>query len=217
MISSLFLVSFLMAQNPGQEENLEQKAKAQTMLREGSVLYDGRAYVQALEKFTAAFAVYPSPKLLFNIGQANLLLDRPVQAFRAFEEFLTKAVDASLELREEANETLATLREKLTRLHIDCASIGAEISVDGKSIGKAPITFPVWVLPGQHQITARKQGAIPLVEDIFTHAGEVHAFKVVMKKIPTAVSPSRQGKAEDDHSSAVLSQEARGMVAMVHY
>jgi len=49
----------------------------------------------ALEKFNAAYAAYPSPKLMFNIGQANRDLSRPVEAIEAFQRFLAEATDAS--------------------------------------------------------------------------------------------------------------------------
>ena len=67
------------------------------MLTEGSALYEKGDYAGALEKFNAAYAAYPSPKLMFNIGQADRDLSRPVEALEAFEKFLASDTDASPE------------------------------------------------------------------------------------------------------------------------
>ena len=76
----------------------QSKAKAQDLLTEGSDLYEKGDYAGALEKFNAAYAAYPSPKLMFNIGQANRDLSRPVEALEAFEKFLAGAADAPPEM-----------------------------------------------------------------------------------------------------------------------
>src|SRR5262245_37367876 len=78
------------------------KSEAQALLSQGTDLYDRGDYAAALEKFTAAYQVFPSPKLWFNIGQANRDLGRPVEALDAFERFLAGATGAPAETLAEA-------------------------------------------------------------------------------------------------------------------
>ena len=85
--TSLLFLGFL-AQVSQPDVNAQAKAKAQSLLTEGSAFYEKGDYADALERFKAAFAAYDSPKLLFNIGQANVDLGRPVEALEAFEQFL---------------------------------------------------------------------------------------------------------------------------------
>jgi tetratricopeptide (TPR) repeat protein len=61
-------------------------------------LFDRGGLAEALEKFEQADAEYASPKLFFNIGQANRDLGRPVEAIEYFERFLTEVKAASTEL-----------------------------------------------------------------------------------------------------------------------
>src|SRR6266550_719215 len=70
------------------------KARAQALLSEGTAAYGRGDYAAALDKFTAAYRIFPSPKLWFNIGQANRDLGRPVEAVAAFDRFLRNAGDA---------------------------------------------------------------------------------------------------------------------------
>ena len=68
--SSLVLMAILAQVAPPASQDA-QKEKAQALLREGSALYKQADFAGALQKFEAAYAVFPSPKLQFNIGQAK--------------------------------------------------------------------------------------------------------------------------------------------------
>ena len=83
-----------LAQSATPARETENKAKAKVLVAEGSVLYKRGDYVGALESFEAAYAAFPSPKLWFNIGQANRDLGRPVEALSAFEKFVGLASEA---------------------------------------------------------------------------------------------------------------------------
>ena len=104
---------------PPASQDAQQKEKAQALLREGSALYKQADFAAALAKFEAAYAVFPSPKLQFNIGQANRELGRPVKAVTAFDWFVTDAFDASPELLAEARQSSADLKARLGRLRVD--------------------------------------------------------------------------------------------------
>src|SRR5204862_5041203 len=116
-------------------EDAPAKARAQALLKEGTTAYGRGDYATALDKFTAAYQIFPSPKLWFNIGQANRDLGRPVEAVAAFDRFLRDATDAPAETVTEARRSAAELKKKLGRIEVNCATDGAEITVDGKQIG----------------------------------------------------------------------------------
>jgi tetratricopeptide (TPR) repeat protein len=52
---------------PGPEEAAREQARA--LLKQGNELLDKGNYLEALQRFEAAYAAFPSPKLLFNIAQ----------------------------------------------------------------------------------------------------------------------------------------------------
>jgi tetratricopeptide (TPR) repeat protein len=80
------------------------------LLSQGSKLYHQGDLAGALEKFEAAYVAFPSPKLMFNIGQANRDLGRPVEAVEAFQRFLAEATDASPETMAEARNSWLSCR-----------------------------------------------------------------------------------------------------------
>jgi hypothetical protein len=168
----------------------ESKAKAQVLLKEGTVLYEQGDYAGALEKFEAAYGVYPSPKLQFNIGQANRDLGRPVEALMAFDRFLSEAKGTSPDARADAERSAADLRAKLGRVRIVCPIAGAEVTLDGKAVGVTPVGAPIWSTPGHHQLTARAGDLAPAIEDFDVSPGQTSTVTLALKaRLPSARPP----------------------------
>jgi hypothetical protein len=189
--ASLILLA-LVAQATPSPASPDEKARAQVLLKEGAKLYEKGALAPALEKFNQAYAEYPSPKLLFNIGQASRDLGRLAEAMSAFERFLTEATDAPADMTTEAKKSVAELEGKLGKLRIQCAKPGAEVSVDGKLVGLAPIAELIWVMPGSHQVTARHPATAPAIEDVEVNASWVHTVVITLQPLakPVTVVPA---------------------------
>jgi tetratricopeptide (TPR) repeat protein len=168
-----FVLLATLAQATAPSATPESKAIAQSLLNEGTRLYDRREFAPALDKFTAAYATYASPKLLYNIAQTYRALGRSAEAMDAFERFLLQAPDALAEMTTEVHSSMAELQAKLGRIHIECSKPRAEISIDGKLVGLSPLQDLVWAEPGRHQVTARHADAIPVVQDVEVAIGSV--------------------------------------------
>jgi len=57
---------------------------------------------------------------------------------------------------------------KLGRLRIDCDTPGAEVSVDGKTVGSDAVARTcIWATPGPHQVTASPHGCAPALETVW--------------------------------------------------
>jgi hypothetical protein len=180
------LLVALLAQASLPSAGAEDKAKAKVLLHEGLDFNRQGEHAQALEKFKAAYAAYPSPKLWFNIGQVQLALDHPVEAIDAFEKFLASVPDAQPEDKRVAKSTVAQLGKKLGRMQIKCETSGAEVAVDGKSIGRVPLPGPVWATLGSHQVTLTYEGSTPATETVEMRAGTTAL--VVIRLVP--ISPA---------------------------
>ena len=100
-IASVLLVVLAQAASPPVADP-QYKAAGKGLLKEGTVFYERGDFAAALGKFEAAYGIYPSPKLQFNIAQANRDLGRPVDALAAFEKFLALAPDAAPDVLSEA-------------------------------------------------------------------------------------------------------------------
>lgn len=200
MMNAATLVLFsLLAQAGAQPTDPESKAKAQVLLKDGAQSYRQGAYSDALEKFDQAYAIFPSPKLLINIGQANRELGRTVEAVDAFEKYLFLSDDASPDLIAEAKRSVNELAPKIGKLLIDCGVADAEIAVDGRVVGKAPLADMVRVSPGRHQVTATHSTMIPVVQSVEVAAGTVQTVAIrprglaeaaPVTQVPPTPSPS---------------------------
>ena len=194
--ASLALLA-IVAQTSPLTADPQAKAQAQELLGQGTKLYAQGDVAGALEKFDAAYAAYASPKLMFNIGQCNRDLSRPVEALEAFEKFLAGAADASPEMAADARKAVAQLQKKLGRIQIDCETAGADVSVDGKGVGLAPLPDPIWATPGRHQVTAKHASAAPAIEDVDVTAGLVSTVTVRLAPVAVPVAAPAPKAAPD--------------------
>jgi hypothetical protein len=188
MISAkFFLLLALLAQAEVTAPSADGKTKAKALLQEGLVFNRQGQHAQALEKFKAAYAAYPSPKLWFNIGQVEVALDHPVEAIAAFEKFLVLVPDGQPEDKKLARSTVAQLGKKLGQLKIKCDNIGAEVAVDGEKVGRIPLPEPLWAKPGSHQVTVTDKGSAAATETVEMSAGATALL--VIRLLPTPSSP----------------------------
>jgi hypothetical protein len=165
------------------------RTDARDRLEEGSALYRKGDYQGALRKFEEARALYPSPKIYFNLGQALNRLGRTAAAVDAFERFLAEAPDAAGERRRDAVALLKDLRPRIGYLRVT-AEPGSEIAVDGQPAGTAPLRRTIAVDPGVHQVTARAPGAqVGHVGSVEITAGQTVAWEGKEAPAPLADGP----------------------------
>ena len=187
------------------------KGRAQALLSEGTTAYGHGDYATALDKFTAAYKIFPSPKLWFNIGQANRDLGRPVEAVEAFDRFLTDAEDAPTETLAEARRSAAELKTRLGQIKVTCMTDGAEITVDGKQVGSAPLGNMIWTTPGRHQVAAQQPGFSPAIEDVTAVAGKAVVVNLDLRPIDL-----RAANQPADAAPGQLNGEAAGSAQPEH-
>ena len=190
MTTSSFVLLAILAQNTAPAATPEAKSVAQNLLSEGTRLFNQGEFAPALEKFTQAYAAYASPKLLYNIAQTNQALGRLAEAMESFERYLMQAPDALAEMTTEVHTLMADLQARLGRMHIECSTARAEISVDGKVVGLSPLADLVWAEPVKHQVTARHADTIPVVQDVEVGAGSI--INVVLELRPLSSIPITQ-------------------------
>jgi outer membrane biosynthesis protein TonB len=130
---------------------------ARRRFQEGVKFFDQKRYEEARGAFLQAYALKRHPALLLNLAQSEIRSGHPAEAARHFAGYLREATNASPLERSEAEKGLREARAKLARIQIS-APAGADVLVDGESVGQAPIADPVDVTPGTHNIEARLAG-----------------------------------------------------------
>lgn len=73
----------------------ENKAQAKELYERATRFYDVGKYADAIHDYEQAYLLIEDPALLFNIGQAYRLWDRPDEAIRSYKNYLRKRPDAS--------------------------------------------------------------------------------------------------------------------------
>jgi PEGA domain len=150
-------------------------------LREGD-------YVAALELFTKAHEIYPSPKIQFNIGQTYKELGRYLDAMGAYEIFLRDAPASTSEaLRKLARDNIRDLFRKISLLRVRVSVVGAEISIDGQPRGVSQLDKPLRLMPGVHSMVVKKKGYVTVVVDLQLGAGKQVSRTVTLHKPPPKV------------------------------
>ncbi|HET6612377.1 MAG TPA: hypothetical protein VFG83_10320 [Kofleriaceae bacterium] len=93
------------------------KTKAEALLHEAAALYRSGDRVAAVDKFEQAYAAYPSPKILYNLGKAYRGIHQPQKAYDTLSRFLREAEHVSPARRREVQGLLDELKETLAARH----------------------------------------------------------------------------------------------------
>ena len=139
-----------------EERAPDHKAEAQALVKAAfEHVYEGE-HTLALDKFEGAHRLYPSPKILLNIGTTLNKLGRYAEAAAVYERYLVHPeTDRSREV--EVRRELADVVVRVALLRILINVKGATVVVDGKP-AELSEKGEVRVDPGSHSIVASKKG-----------------------------------------------------------
>ena len=160
------------------------RAGAQDALDAGNQRFASGDYEGALKSYQRARELYPSPKLYFNVGQAQRGLGNAVEAVEAYEDFLRDCVDASAELRAEAEGYLHDLDGRVGRLSVTSDVAAAEVLVDDVPKGLTPLPRAIVVLAGAHSVRVRKAGFVTHDEPVTVAPGAALTLTVALVVVP---------------------------------
>lgn len=144
--SLVMIPSAAMAQSP---------SEARVAFQEGVQHFGARRFAEALVSFQRAYRVRPHPSVMVNIANCYLELEQPLEAISWFERYLRDAAGVTPEQRAQIERTVAEARQRLASLNVLAVPAGAEIYIDGTSIGVAPLRGPREVAAGPHVLEAR--------------------------------------------------------------
>lgn len=160
------------------------EAGARSLLKEGNGLLDKGDYAGALARYQAAHKLFPSPKLLLNIGTALRQLGRNAEAAETYQQFMDNpAADAAY--KSEVAGILRTLDQTLATLTIEVDPPDARLLVDGKSYPYAHSALVLRVERGHHAIAADKPGFGTAVASATVAAREHRTISLHLTATPT--------------------------------
>jgi hypothetical protein len=143
---------------PDAPSNPEQ-AEADRHFKSGVTLYKEAKFAEALAEFERAYEISPHPLVLYNIAGCHRELSNYAESVKASKRFLEegKGVVSKARLAVAQSELDAVLA-RIARVTVTVAVAGAELIVDGVSLGTLPLDMPLILPPGEHRIVARAEG-----------------------------------------------------------
>ncbi|WP_437683166.1 hypothetical protein [Sorangium sp. So ce131] len=130
---------------------------ARQRYEDGVKAYDAGRFEDARTAFLQVYALKQHPAVLLNLGQSELRSNHLEDAGRHLQQFLREHTAATPEQRATAERGIAEVKRRTGFLIVIADANGADISVDGTLVGKAPLLDPVFVKPGKHTLFATYQ------------------------------------------------------------
>lgn len=168
----------------------QRSERAAELYKQANRLYDDQKLGPAESLYRQAWEIQKTYAIASNLGALELDLGKPAAAADllryAIAHFPQKGkpeTRAALEARlEKAKKLACTLRVKVS-------SPGAEVFVDGKSAGTAPLADDVFVEPGSHTVLARQRDRADAKQVVQASAGGVE--EVTLTLLAAAPAPAK--------------------------
>ena len=165
--------------------------EARKRFLEGVKLFDDKKYDLARAAFLQAYALRKHPDVLLNLAQSELMSGKPLDAVDHFKEFLRNQSNDKHPRHGDAVRGLDEARQKIGRLQIRVDQSDAEVFIDGKKVGMSPLSEPLDVTPGQHDVEARKGGKTA-TQTVGAVDGKIQIVTLVLPSIPTVVTTTTE-------------------------
>lgn len=174
------------------QENADKMAEARRRYDLGLKLYEDGNYEASRIEFERAMSLAPSYRILFNIGQAYKQLNNYVAAVSAFERYLQEGgAEVPEDRRTQVKNDVAELQKRIGRIRIS-TSPGAEITIDGVVVGKAPLSGPIPVNPGLRRFGAQLSGFLPATKTITVGSSDNPELNLALEPLPKGTIVERR-------------------------
>ncbi|MFT5430963.1 MAG: tetratricopeptide (TPR) repeat protein [Myxococcota bacterium] len=156
--------------------------QAREHYRTGMSRFDAHDYRSAIAEFHLAARLVPSADLWFNIARAHEEMGELAPAVEHYQLYLRDRVDppdrqaiqariASLQRRAEEAREAAERAPTTGTLRLSSNLEGARILLDGQEIGHSPLTAPMELSPGRHELALEHDGYLPFRSTVRLEAG----------------------------------------------
>lgn len=186
---------------------------ARERFKEGVEFFDNKEYERARLAFVQAYALKPHPAVLLNLAQSELRSGHEAEAATHFTKYLREHAEATEEQRDAAREGLEKAKESIGIVTLTVSESGAEVSVDGESVGSTPLDDPLYLSPGEHTIVAQKGGETARTT-VSVEAGSATSENLKLGGAPPAAAPaaaaeasSEEGEADEEYSAEMDAED----------
>lgn len=168
------------------------KARARELFNTAVSAYEEQRFDEASQKFEQAYALSPAYAVLYNIGQVNAALGRPVEAVAAYEKYLSQggaqiAKDRQVEVRRELERQRARIGSLMLRLTPTTASI----QIDGRTVALGSSSEPLLLVAGSHSVVAYLDGYSTVTREVPVQARSQIELEIsLVPSSPSVTAPA---------------------------
>ncbi len=157
--------------------------RADELYRRANSLFDAEKYQEAYDLYREAFSLKKSFDIAANLGQTALQLKRYPEAAEALAYSISiYPPNGNPQAKQRQIDMLKDLEGKLAKLRVATSPEGAEVRVDGRLIGRTPLSGDIYVEPGKRLFHVEKAGLEPHDETLDLAAGSSRALNVSLAK-----------------------------------
>jgi hypothetical protein len=156
--------------------------RADELFEQGAAAYHAGRLAEAEDKLGQAWGLKKTHDIAgdlgvveFKLGKLALAAEHVSWALRHFPP------TESDQARQGFEDVLAKARPQIAALRIRVSVDGAEVRVNGRAIGDAPIVDEVFVDPGTTSVIARRNGYAPAEQAILLAKGEAREVSLVLQ------------------------------------
>ena len=174
ILISLGLLSAVPQAALAQEQDASpQRTEAAMRFERGVEFYNAGALAAALVEFERAYELVSDYRVLFNIARVHVEQNHYVEGVRAYERYLEEGGDQlSKARRTQAEQELEVLRARIGSVTVRSNVAGAELSLNGKTVGTLPLSEPIELDPGTWELRLEKPGYRPVQRTLKLAAGD---------------------------------------------
>ncbi|WP_437756851.1 PEGA domain-containing protein [Sorangium sp. So ce1389] len=158
-------------------------------------------YVEA--EFESAWELNPTFDVAYNLGNTKYQLKKHREAAQHLSFALRNwpLVKTVAKLKPTAEQRFSESRAQVGAVAVTVSVAGAEVLVDGKVVGRAPLEGEVFVEPGEHQVEARQAGYAPASQTVKVAKGGTAEVKLALA-LAKSEGPTAAGTTEGGGSAA---------------
>lgn len=179
---------------------------ARERFKEGVSYFDKKDFAKARVAFLQAYALKKHPAVLLNLAQSELRSGHEADAAKHFAQYLREHKDATDSERQGAETGLMAAKALVGEVSLDVDLAGAEVYVDGDLEGAAPLPGSLYLSPGTHELSARKEGKTTKSEVTAT-AGQATNVSLKLGAAARPVSARNPGTSPEPDAEVPAEEE----------
>lgn len=155
----------------GSQEEPGERDVARASFQKGLGLLDAARYVEALDCFRHAYALWANPKILVNMGTTLRALGQNAEAAAVYTQYL-QAADPEDPHKEQVAQAMQELSPLVGRVTFSSLEGIERVSIDGSEVSIKP-DQSIWVEIGEHTVVAERRAAPPELRRLNVGPAEV--------------------------------------------